>query len=301
MSWHPGKFFRPRISIGSLLFTCLGTFFAAVGASAFNQVLESRRDARMRRTSNRPLVTRALSRTYAITFALIISIIGVAIICPTSNGLAACLATANILIYVTLYTPLKPRTTLNTLVGAVVGGIPPMIGWAAATDSLPAGAWILGAILFAWQIPHFLALAWMYREDYARGGFRMLPAIDPAGNLTSLLALIYAALLLPLSLALVQLGYATLPFSFVSLILTSALVALALHFLHHRTHSAARRLFLASIIYLPLFSIALMSFAHGPGDDLIPNPKGFTSPPAERFIDPSTAPPEIFAPPRPKP
>ncbi len=279
----PDPFDWPR-----LFWTCLGTFFAAVGASAFNQAVETRRDARMNRTRNRPLVTGRLSRTYAITFALIICIIGVAILCPTSNGMTAILASANILIYVLLYTPLKPVSTINTLVGALVGGIPPMIGWVAATNTLGAGAWVLGGILFVWQIPHFLALAWMYREDYARGGFKMLPAIDPSGRLTSLLATLYSLLLMPLCLLLVYLGHAGIPFAIISLLLTAGLIAASLRFIITRGNRDARRLFFASIIYLPILSITLMLNARGPYDTFIPEDHGYVLPPdpSDHFIDP---------------
>jgi protoheme IX farnesyltransferase len=241
-----------------LFWTCLGTFLAAVGASSFNQAIETRRDMRMHRTRNRPLCTGRLSRTYAASFGLIVSIIGVAIICPTSNGLAAILAAGNVLLYALLYTPLKPVSTINTLVGAIVGGVPPVLGWVAATDSLALGAIILGAILFVWQIPHFLALCWIYREDYARGGFKMLPIIDDTGRVTSRMALMYSLMLVPLCLLLAFIGNADIPFVAVSMILTAMLVVVALRFTFTRSNRDAKMLFFASIIYLPLLSSALM-------------------------------------------
>jgi protoheme IX farnesyltransferase len=275
-----------------LFWTCLGTFLAAVGAAAFNQAIEARRDARMMRTRKRPLPLGALTRTYAATFGLIVCISGVAILCPTSNSLTAFLAIINILLYAVVYTPLKPISTTNTLVGAVVGGIPPMMGWAAATGGLSAGAWVLGAILFVWQIPHFLALSWMYRDDYARGGFRMLPVIDPQGKLTGLLSLLYSMLLVPLCLLLVRLGHAGFGFAFVSLLLTGGLIACAIRFCQTHAHRDARRLFLGSIVYLPLLTMTLMVMAQGPFAGLERTPAAYVVPTNEAFIEPSALPAE---------
>lgn len=271
-----------------LFWTCLGTFLAAVGAAAFNQAIEARRDARMMRTRKRPLPLGVLSRTYAATFGLVVCISGVAILCPTSNSLTAFLAILNILLYAVIYTPLKPVSTTNTLVGAVVGGIPPMMGWAAATGGLSAGAWVLGAILFVWQIPHFLALSWMYREDYARGGFRMLPVIDPHGKLTGLLALLYSMLLVPLCLLMVRLGHAGFGFAIVSLLLTGGLIACAIRFCQTHTNGDARRLFLGSIVYLPVLTMVLMMMAQGPFAGLERTPGAYVAPTKDVFIEPST-------------
>jgi protoheme IX farnesyltransferase len=281
-----------------LLWTCLGTFLAAVGAASFNQAIEARRDARMHRTRNRPLPAGILSRTYAATFGLIVCIIGVAILCPTSNGLTAVLATANILVYALLYTPMKPYSTVNTLVGAVVGGIPPMLGWTAATGTIGAGAWVLGGILFVWQVPHFLALSWMYREDYARGGFKMLPVTDATGRLTATLAMMYGILLAPLCLMLVLLGNAGLPFAVISILLTAGLVAVAGKFAKSRTNGDARKLFFASIIYLPVLTVVLMADARGPMDGLMRTSAGYVTPSSEKFVDPgaTSLPPATDAP-----
>jgi protoheme IX farnesyltransferase len=272
----------------TLFWTCLGTFLAAVGASAFNQAIEARRDARMHRTRNRPLCTGRLSRTYAATFGLIVSICGVAILCPLTNGLTASLAAFNILLYAILYTPLKPLSTINTLVGAVVGGIPPMIGWAAATGSITPGAVVLGAILFVWQIPHFLALCWIYREDYARGGFKMLPIVDPSGTLTSRMALIYALMLMPLCLLVGYLGNAGPLFIAAAFILTAAFIMFALRFAATRKIPDARKLFFASIIYLPLLCITLMFDARGPYSSFEKTPLGLFKGSPEGYVDPGS-------------
>ena len=283
----------PGINWLRLLWTCLGTLLAAMGASAFNQAIEARRDARMHRTRNRPLCTGRLTRTYAATLGLILSICGVALLCPTSNGLTACLAATNVLIYIAIYTPLKPVSSINTLVGAIVGGIPPVLGWTAATGYFTAGAIVLGAILFIWQIPHFLALAWLYREDYARGGFRMLPVIDRSGKLTGRLALIYTLILIPLCLLLSYLGHAGLVFAAVSFILTMSMLAVVLRFTLTRSNADARAMFIASIIYLPLLGITLMANARSPmfisqiGSEGIVLP----SPNQPAFVDPESVPP----------
>lgn len=271
-----------------LLCTCAGTFLAAVGASAFNQAIETRRDARMHRTQRRPLCTGVLSRTYAATFGLIISICGVALLCPTVNGLTATLAAANILIYALLYTPLKPMSTINTLVGAIVGGIPPVLGWTAATNELSAGGLVLGAILFVWQIPHFLALCWMYREDYARGGFKMLPIVDASGRLTSRMALLYAVLLMPLCLLVSYLQLAGVIYTVAAFVFTAGLILVAWRFASTRKNPDARRLFFASIIYLPLLCIVLMADARGPLSNLESSPAALLRPTNEQFVDPSS-------------
>jgi len=271
--------------------TCLGTFLAAAGASAFNQAAEARRDARMHRTRNRPLVTGQLSRTYAATFGLIVSILGVAILCPTSNGIAASLAAINVLLYIAIYTPMKPLTAANTLVGAIVGGIPPVIGWAAATGSVVPGALVLGAILFLWQIPHFLALAWMYKDDYARGGFKMLSVVEPTGRLSGRLAMLYTVLLIPVCLMLTYFQNAGVIFAAVACMLTAGMAAVALRFAMTRTRDDARALFLASIAYLPLLSTTLMLDSRTPLGGYIRTDAGFLLVPADQpaAIDPESA------------
>lgn len=176
-----------------------------------------------------------------------------------TNRLTAVLSLFVIVLYVVVYTPLKARTPLNTVVGAVCGAIPPMMGWTAATGHLELGAWILGGILFIWQVPHFLALAWMYREDYARGGFRMMPAADPDGSATGRAAFVHALALLPISGALAAAGVTGMTYLVFSQVVGLGFVALGLAFARHRVRPTARRLFLASIIYLPVL-LGLMVF-----------------------------------------
>ena len=162
----------------------LGTALAAAGSMALNQVLEADRDARMERTQKRPLPAGAIGRRAALVFGLVAASLGLAVLTVRATAVTALLGLTVVLVYTLVYTPLKPRTPLCTLVGAVCGAIPPMMGWAATGAALSFGAWLLAGVLFLWQIPHFLALAWLYREDYERGGFRMLPVVDPSGRVT---------------------------------------------------------------------------------------------------------------------
>ncbi len=270
-----------------LFWTCLGTFIAAAGASAFNQALEAPRDARMNRTRNRPLVTGVFSRTYAATFGLVVSIVGVAILCPTSNGTTAILASATVLIYIAIYTPMKPKTAANTLVGAIVGAIPPVLGWTAATGSVAPAALLLGAILFLWQIPHFLALSWIYREDYARGGFKMLSVVEPTGRLTTRLALLYSLLLIPICILLTFFQSTGILFATFAVILTAGLAAVALRFVLTRANDDARMLFFASIIYLPLLCSVLMADARAPDRRDTPSDAGFFLAPDASSVPPA--------------
>lgn len=248
-----GYFLAANLEFQSFRFltTLLGTGCAAFGANAWNQWIESRRDARMHRTEQRPLPSQRLTSAEAFVFALSTSVAGPLILLVV-GVLPALLAVLTILIYVGCYTPLKPLTPLNTLVGAVVGAIPPMIGWAAVTGGLETGAWLLGAILFAWQMPHFLALAWLYRDDYARGGFRMLPNVDREGHLTGLIAVLYSLALLPLGLSITLVGLTGWAYGIGSLVLGAWLVIAGVMLQMHRSAEAAKRLFLASVIYLPL-------------------------------------------------
>jgi len=239
--------------------TVLGTFLAAAGANALNQWVEVSRDARMRRTCGRPLPTRRLTEAAALKFGLTAGLGGPLLLASAVHPLAGLLALAALVIYVLAYTPLKVRTPLNTLVGAVVGALPPLVGWAAATGRLEAGGWSLAGILFAWQVPHFLALAWLYREDYARSGFRMLPVVDPAGHLTACVAVVYTLLLLPVALVLTLLGACGWTYATGSLALGALFVAASIALERRRSERAARRLFVASLIYLPLL-LALMLF-----------------------------------------
>ena len=171
-------------NVAALLSTIIGTALVAGGASAFNQVIERDSDSLMRRTRLRPLPDGRLASAEALTFATVLSCAGLLILAAAVNVLAATVALATLASYAVVYTPLKRRTSFATVIGAIPGALPPVIGWAAAENSLTQGAWVLFGILFLWQLPHFLAIAWMYRDDYARAGLPMLPVIEPDGRST---------------------------------------------------------------------------------------------------------------------
>jgi protoheme IX farnesyltransferase len=236
-----------------------GTGLVAGGASAFNQIIERDADALMRRTRLRPLPDGRLHPVEAFTFASAISAIGFAILAVGANALSAAVACATLAIYALVYTPLKRRTSFSTVVGAIPGALPPTIGWAAGRGDLSRGAWVLFGIVFLWQLPHFLAIAWMYREDYARAGFPMLPVVEPDGRSTARQAIAYAAALLPVAMAPTLLGMTGTPYFAAAFLLTAALLVLAVRFGVDRSVGAARRLFYASIVYLPLLWIVMIA------------------------------------------
>jgi heme o synthase len=239
-------------NVGAMLSTIVGTGLVAGGASAFNQVLERDTDALMRRTRLRPLPDGRLNSAEALVFATILSLAGLLILAAGVNRLTFLVALATLGSYALVYTPLKRRTSFATVIGAIPGALPPVIGWAAAENALSQGAWVLFGILFLWQLPHFLAIAWMYREDYARAGLPMLPVIEPDGRSTGRQAVIYAAALLPLALAPTMIGMSGVIYFVGALALTLVFLAAAFRFARTRGVREARRLFFVSIAYLPL-------------------------------------------------
>lgn len=247
------------------LMAMLGTALAGLGANAFNQWLEYPLDARMHRTRARPIPSGRLTPSHAFRLAIGMMIGGPLLLACFANLIAAGLAAAAALIYIFAYTPMKRRSTTNTLLGAVCGGLPPMIGWAAATGTLSAGAYLLGILLFVWQIPHFLALAWMYRSDYARGGFCMLPVADQRGRVTCLMILLYTLALLPLGLAGTMIGLAGWTFAIGATVLGLGFFWLGVQLYLDRSEARARRVFLGSLAYLPLL-LVLMLADRGPAD-----------------------------------
>jgi protoheme IX farnesyltransferase len=244
--------------VGLVLSMVAGTALVAGGASAFNQVVERQTDGLMRRTRLRPMADRRLQPLEGLFFGSVLSIAGLALLAFAVNVLTACVAAATLISYAAVYTPLKLRTSLSTVIGAVPGALPPVIGWAAATNTLSIGGWVLFGILFLWQMPHFLAIAWMYREDYARAGFPMLPVIEPDGRSTARHAVLYATALLPMSLAPTLIGIATSMYFVSALILTLLFLALAIRFAMTRKTADARRLFFGSITYLPLLWVLMI-------------------------------------------
>ena len=245
------------------LWVTLGTFLLALGANGLNQWQESERDARMDRTAGRPLPSARMKPAHAFVASLVAVAGGVLVCAAGNNALTAALGAANVAIYVLAYTPLKPVTPLNTLVGAICGAIPPMMGWAAATGGLAPGAYVLGAVLFVWQIPHSLALAFMYREDYARGGYRMLPNVDGDGRLTFHVVNLHCLALVPVALLATPLGIAGAWFAAGAVGLGTVMVVFGVVLWRRRRVQDARRLFLATLLYLPLL-LGLMVLDRGP-------------------------------------
>lgn len=245
-------------NVAAMLSTTVGTALVASGASAFNQVIERDTDGLMRRTRLRPLPDGRLTTAEAVFFAAILSLAGLLILAAGVNLLTSLVALATLGSYAAVYTPLKRRTSFATVIGAIPGALPPVIGWAAAENALSQGAWVLFGILFLWQLPHFLAIAWMYREDYARAGLPMLPVIEPDGRSTGRQAVIYTAALLPLALAPTMVGMSGAVYFGGALILTLIFFAASLRFAVTRAVRDARRLFFTSIIYLPLLWVLMI-------------------------------------------
>lgn len=238
--------------------TLLGTALCAAGAGALNQWWEREPDSLMRRTSQRPLPARRMHPGDALLFGLFFSLSGLAILGLFTNIRAALLALITILIYVLVYTPMKRISSLNTLVGAIPGALPPLIGWVAAQGQYTLEGGLLFATLWFWQMPHFLAIAWMYKDEYAGAGFVMLPGQDPSGYATGRQAFLYSLCLLLTTLVPGLMRFNSPACFFGALVLGVAFCATALRFLIRRDRPSARVLFFASIIYLPLMLILLV-------------------------------------------
>ncbi len=241
--------------------TLIGTALSAAGASAMNQWIERDLDALMKRTANRPLPAGRMHPADALIFALLCCCSGVALLALFVNPLTALLSFLTILIYAAIYTPMKRWTELNTLFGAIPGALPPLLGWTAATGRFDLGGWLLFLILWFWQMPHFLAIVWLYRDQYVAAGFKMISTRDPEGWATGWQALIYSTALLAISLLPGLAGFASPSYFFAALALGAAMVFLSVDFLRMLTDASARRLFFASIIYLPLLLGALIAFS----------------------------------------
>lgn len=242
----------------TFLLTLLGTGLVASGASTLNQLIERARDARMKRTKNRPLPTGQVTPAEAGAFGAILSVLGLVILALCANLGAAAVALATLVLYVLVYTPLKSKTTLNTAIGAVPGALPPVIGWVAATGQLGIEAWALFLILFLWQFPHFLAIAWLYREDYARGGHKMLPSVDPTGILTGRQAAFHALVLIPVGMLPAAIHMAGQAYLAGALALGLFYLVASVRFWIEASDASARRLLRASILYLPLLLLLLL-------------------------------------------
>jgi heme o synthase len=249
---------RDGIDWGRLVHTLLGTALVAGGASALNQIVERHADARMRRTRQRPLPSARLDSREALVFAVDTSALGLVWLTLGASRSASLVAALTLAAYVFAYTPLKRRTAWCTVAGAVPGALPPVIGWVAARGELGPGALALFALLFAWQLPHFYAIAWLYREDYVRAGFRMLSAGDASGRRTAAHLAATSALLLGASLIAPAAGLTGPLYTATALLLGLVFVALALGFVRRRDERQARRVFLYSVLYLPLVLLILV-------------------------------------------
>jgi protoheme IX farnesyltransferase len=245
-------------SLFPLVAASVGTALVAGGASALNQVYERDTDALMDRTRSRPLPAGRVAPEDARTFGVSLSVIGLGILGSATNVLAALLALATLIVYLAVYTPLKRRSPMATLVGAVPGALPPLIGWTAGRGAPTLEGWVLFAIVFLWQIPHFMAIAWIYRDDYRKARFPTLSVLEPAGHRAGLHAVLYAAALLPVSLAPTAVGLAGWTYFWIALVLGAALVWVAARFASTRSDASARLLFFGSITYLPLVWAAMM-------------------------------------------
>jgi protoheme IX farnesyltransferase len=242
----------------ALFHVVFGTAAAAAGAAALNQWWERSADAMMRRTKMRPIPAGRMTPLQALVLGILLSIFGVGYLAVVCNLLSAALSAITIAIYIFAYTPLKRASTANTAVGAIPGAIPPMIGWAAARGSIGVGAWSLFAIIFLWQLPHFFAIAWMYREDYSRAGFRMISSDDRSGERSASQSVFFCILLLVIAGLPTFLGIANFVYLAIELLLGGLFTAVAMRFLRLRTPGSARSLFIASIVYLPLLLGALV-------------------------------------------
>ena len=250
---------RGKLEWLPLISVTIGTALAAAAAAVLNQYMESHVDRLMERTRHRPLPAGRMKPGIALWFGIALAVAGVAWLWFAANAMSAYLAAATVAIYLFFYTPLKRKTSLCTVVGAVSGAIPPVIGWTAAHPSLDFGAWILFGILFTWQMPHFLAIAWMYRDEYRQAGFVMLQRDDLSGCATAMQSLLFTLGLTAITLAPFFAGLNNSAFLVGACALDAAMLFCAARFLFLRNRPSARGLFFASIIYLPLI-LGLMVF-----------------------------------------
>ncbi len=237
----------------------LGTTLAAAAASVMNQYLESRVDRLMERTRHRPLPAGRMKPSSALALGIAMGVAGVAWLWFFANAMSAYLAAATIVIYVALYTPMKRRTSFCVIVGAVSGAIPPVVGWTAVRPSFDLGAWVLFGILFTWQMPHFLAIAWQLRDEYSQAGFVMLKRDDVSGCATAMQSLVFTFALVAITIVPFTAGLNSGIYLAGALLLDAAMLWFAVQFLLQRTRPSARRLFFTSLVFLPVL-LGLMVF-----------------------------------------
>lgn len=250
--WMGSPAARPDFPWMPFLPTLLGTVLVASGAATLNQLIELRYDAQMRRTARRPLVSGRIAPSRALWFGVSLSVFGVVYLALSTNALASLLAALTLLSYLFLYTPLKRITPLCTLVGAIPGAAPPLIGWAAARGHLDPAAWVLFAIVFLWQFPHFMSIAWMYREDYARAGYLVLPSGENTNRFVIWQTVVSAVVLLPVGLILTVRHLSGFVYFGGALVIGGIFLYYSARFALQRSPASARHLLLASILYLPV-------------------------------------------------
>jgi protoheme IX farnesyltransferase len=247
-----------RLDLFVLLHAMIGTALVAASASALNQLIERRLDARMPRTADRPLAAGRLNPVEVAWLAGVLGVAGVVYLAVTVNAVTAGLGLASWVLYVCIYTPLKPRTTLNTVVGAVAGGLPILMGWSAVDGRFGLAALALFLIVFLWQFPHFMAIAWLYRDDYRAAGMKMLPVVDPSGQLAGVQAVCSAMLLIPVSLLPGVANFAGTTYFATALVLGLGQLACAIAFYRQPGEASARLLLRASLVYLPVMLLVIM-------------------------------------------
>ena len=247
-----------HVNYGAMATAMLGIALLSSGIATLNQYMERDLDALMRRTVDRPLPSGKLLPTEALWFGVGLTILAEIYLSVLVNPLSGLLGLTVISGYLFAYTPLKTRTSLSTMVGAFPGAVPPLIGWAAARNEIGLEAWVLFAILFLWQFPHFLAIAWMYREDYGRAGILMLPVVEPDGRVTAQQIVVYTILLLPVSLLPTALGISGKVYFYGAIVLGLLFLYSSLRAAFSKSRQEARRLLLASVIYLPLLFILMV-------------------------------------------
>jgi protoheme IX farnesyltransferase len=244
--------------LDTFIIMLLGTALSSGGAAVLNNYIERDCDQYMNRTKTRPLPRGVISPPEALEFGITLVLMGVGLLAWQVNLLTGFLSLLTVFLYVLVYTPLKRVTWWNTVVGAIPGARPPMGGWTAATGSLDAGAWILFLILFVWQHPHFYAIAWMYKDDYARGGFKMLPVVEPDGRSTFRQVLGFSLLLLPVSFLPTAYGMAGQVYGWGILVLGLSMLFIGWNLFKSHSVQDAKKLLRASVIYLPLFFILIL-------------------------------------------
>jgi protoheme IX farnesyltransferase len=251
-------FAAKHIDVKVLINTLAGTALVAAGTNALNQYVEREHDAKMRRTRLRPLPAGRIAPRDALLFASAIAVIGTVYLGLAVNWTTALLGAFTLTSYIFVYTPLKRMSTACTVIGAIPGAIPPLMGWTAATGSLALGGWIVFAILFFWQLPHFMAISWMYREDYGRAGFRMLAVEDADGAATARSAIGYSIALLAVSVLPPLFGLGSVAYSVAAALCGVAILAASVVFRFERSNRNARRLFMMSNLYLVVVMVLLV-------------------------------------------